>query len=67
MTGDQLIVELASIVETTCYPRFDRESGAQEPISNEEWDIVSDKVLRLCEKNKLRKVANDGRTSLREA
>jgi hypothetical protein len=58
MTGDQLITELASIVETTCYPRFDRDTGVQEPITAEEWDIVADKVLMLCAKNKVREVAN---------
>lgn len=53
MTGDQLITELASIVETTCYPRFDQ-LGNQEPISAEEWDLVADKVLMLCARNKPR-------------
>ncbi|HWH59326.1 MAG TPA: hypothetical protein VN682_16980 [Terriglobales bacterium] len=58
MTGDQLIVELASIVETTCYPRFDRVTGDQQPITREEWDIVADKVLMLCARNKPKEAVN---------
>jgi hypothetical protein len=54
MTGDMLIIELAHIVETTAYPRFNRDSGVQEPITPEQWDILSDKFLALCAKNKPR-------------
>lgn len=66
MTGDELITEMVSIVETTCYPHFDRDYGTQEPITQHQWDVVTEKVLKLREKHKLREVANDG-TSLREA
>lgn len=58
MTGEQLIVELVSIVEQTCYPRFD-EHGGQEPITAEQWDVVADKILKLCAKNRPREITNE--------
>jgi hypothetical protein len=57
LTGDQLIIELAHIVETTAYPRFNRESGVQEPITPEQWDTISDRILALCAKNRPREVS----------
>lgn len=67
MTGDELIGEFATIVEQTCYPRFEPGTGAQAAITNEQWDMVIDRVMLLAVKNKIRKVANDDRDSLREA
>lgn len=57
MTGEQLIIELVSIVEQTCYPKFDRDHGTQDPITAEQFDIVSDRVLKLCAKNKIRETS----------
>jgi hypothetical protein len=54
MTGDELIGEFATIVEQTCYPRFEPGTGAQAAITNEQWDTVIERLLRLAEKNKVR-------------
>jgi hypothetical protein len=57
VTGEMLLVELAHIVETTAYPRFNRESGVQEPISAQDWDVLRDKFLALCAKNRPREAS----------
>ena len=54
MKPDELQIEFASLVEQVCYPLYDRESGNQEPISAEQWDILSDRFLKLCAKNKIK-------------
>lgn len=54
MTGEKVIIELVSIVEQTCYPNFDRDYGTQEPVTAEQWDILSDKLMQFCAKNKPR-------------
>ena len=66
MTADELLTELRVLIETSCYPRWDRDTATQPPITNEQWDTITDRVMLLAAKNKIRKVANDG-TSLREA
>lgn len=54
MTADELLIELRVLIEQTCYPRWDRDAGTQPPISNDEWDVITDRVLLLAAKNKQR-------------
>ena len=59
MTPDQLLTEFVVLLETVCHPHYDRVSGACEPITAEQWDVLSDRFLQLCAKNRVREVAND--------
>jgi hypothetical protein len=57
VTGEMLLVELAHIVETTAYPRFNRDSGVQEPVTPAQWDVLREKFLALCAKNRPREAS----------
>lgn len=52
MTPSRLMEALAMIVEGTCYRVYDRTSGDEQPITNEQWDLLSDRFLMLCAKNR---------------
>lgn len=53
MTADELLIELRVLIETTCYPPWGCD-GRQEPITNDQWDTITDRILLLAEKNKIR-------------
>jgi hypothetical protein len=58
MTPDELLRAFSVLLEETCHPRYDRVSGACEPITPEQWDVLSDRFLQLCAKVRPREVAN---------
>lgn len=53
MTADELLIELRVLIETTCYPPWGP-SGRQPPITNDQWDTITDRVMLLAAKNKIR-------------
>ena len=67
MTPNELLTEFVVLLEETCHPRYDRVSGACEPITPEQFDILSERFLLLCAKTRPREVANDERSSVRKA
>jgi hypothetical protein len=54
MTADEFLIEIRVLVEQTCYPPFERGSGTQPPLTNEQWDTISDRVMLLAARNKVR-------------
>lgn len=59
MTPSRLIAELAALIEATCRPTYDRTSGDEQPITNEQWDLLSDRFLMLCDKNRTREESRE--------
>ncbi len=66
MTPDSLIRELAIIVEATCVPVYNRDTGLQEPLTREQWLSFKDSVDLLCAAYTPREVVNDERKSVRQ-
>jgi hypothetical protein len=54
LTPNQLIVQLGVLIEEVAPPRYDRQSGADQPISAEEWDILNERWHMLYVMNKPR-------------
>lgn len=51
MTPDMLIIEIGSLIERICQPRYDRTTADVQPITKEQFDRFSDEVLLLCKRN----------------
>lgn len=64
MTPDQLLVEVASLIEAVCRPTYDRTSGDEQPITNQQFDVLADRFLMLCDKNRTQEESRE-RTSAR--
>lgn len=54
MSGESFLIEMVSLHELYCYPRFDPKTGVQEPLTNEQLDNFSDAMLLLIARNKVR-------------
>lgn len=54
MTGDELLIYLRVLIEETAYPPWDRATGNQPPLTNEQWDTILDRVLLLAQRNWVR-------------
>jgi hypothetical protein len=63
VTPNQLLTEFVVLLETVCHPRYDRVSGACEPITPHQWDVLSERFLLLCAKTRPREVANGNNRS----
>lgn len=54
MTGETFLTEMLTLLERHCYPRFDRDTGTQEPLTTEQLDNFSDAMLLMIARNKVR-------------
>ena len=48
MTPDELLTRIALLIEESCVPVYNRDTGLQEPLTREQWLEVKDRIDLLC-------------------